>query len=250
MPAPTPAGGPSAGFPVTHLSLVRRVRSADADTRARAEDALAAVYWTPIYAHVRLAHRVELEDAEDLTQGFFIEALRRDLFGRYEPERARFRTYVRTCVDAYVLNTWKADRRLKRGGGARILPLDVAEVEGRLTSEAQGGADPDAVFHREWVRSVLLTALLRLRSDYERDGRAAHLAVFERYDIVAGGDAGRPTYGEVATQLGITTSQVTNWLASTRRDFRAIVLDTLRDLSGNDEEFRAEARALLGVDPP
>ena len=35
-------------------------------------------------------------------------------------------------------------------------------------------------------------------------------------------------------------------LAPTRRDFRAIVLETLRDLSGSDEEFRAEALALLG----
>jgi len=249
VPSPTPAGGASpAGFPVTHLSLVRRVRSADAETRARAEDALAAVYWAPIYAHVRLSHRVELEDAEDLTQGFFVEALRRDLFGRYEPERARFRTYVRACVDAYVHNEAKAQRRLKRGGGAHVLSLDIAELEERLASD--GHDDPDAVFHREWVRSVLVTAIARLRDRYEHLGRRTHLAIFERYDVMAGGEADRrPTYAELAASLGITATQVTNWLATTRRDFRAFVLDTLRDLSGNDEEFRAEARALLGIDP-
>src|SRR5689334_20916021 len=84
----------SSPFPATHLSLVRRVRSSDAETRARAQDALAAVYWAPIYAHVRLNHHQEPPDAEDLTQGFFVDALRRDLFARYEPQRARFRTYV------------------------------------------------------------------------------------------------------------------------------------------------------------
>ena len=43
------------------------------------------------------------EEARDITQGFFADALRRDLFARYAPDRARFRTYVRTCVDAFVL---------------------------------------------------------------------------------------------------------------------------------------------------
>lgn len=231
-------------FPQTHLSLVRRVRSTDADTRARAQDALAAVYWAPIYAHVRLTHRQEPADAEDLTQGFFVDALRRDLFARYDPERARFRTFVRRCVDSYVVNALQAEQRLKRGGGASMLPIDAADVETRLTTEVD--ADPDAVFHREWLRSVLVTAIARLHEQYEAAGRRVHLALFERYDM----SDDPPTYAELAAEHDIPATQVTNWLAATRRDFRAIVLDTLRDLSGSDDEFREEARALLGSTPP
>jgi RNA polymerase sigma factor (sigma-70 family) len=232
-------------FPSTHLSLVRRVRSTDAATRARAQDALAAVYWAPIYAHVRLTHRQEPADAEDLTQGFFVDALRRDLFARYEPERARFRTFVRSCVDSYVANALQAERRLKRGGDATHLPLDVADVEDRLTDEITDGSDPDAIFQREWVRSVLVTALGRLRDRYHTEGRYTHLALFERYDIQSA-EPTRPTYAQLAEEYEIPVTQVTNWLAATRRDFRTIVLETLRDLTGSDEEFRAEARALVG----
>jgi RNA polymerase sigma factor (sigma-70 family) len=236
-------------FPATHLSLVRRVRSADADTRARAQDALAEVYWAPIYAHVRMTHQQEPADAEDLTQGFFVDALRRDLFARYEPDRARFRTFVRTCVDSYVVNALKSEGRQKRGGGATFLSLDVADLEDRLTNEEDVASDPDAVFHREWVRSVLLTAIHRLGERYESLGRHVHLAIFERYDIQAA-ERGRPTYAELAAEHGIAETQVTNWLAATRRDFRVIVLETLRDLSGSDDEFREEARALLGIEAP
>ena len=234
-------------FPATHLSLVRRVRSSDADTRARAQDALAAVYWAPIYAHVRLTHRQEPADAEDLTQGFFVEALRRDLFARYEPGRARFRTFVRTCVDSYVANALRAERRVKRGGDATVLPIDVADVEDRLTIDDASQSDPDVVFHREWARSVLVTSLGRLRERYDALGRGLHLTLFDRYDIQAARDE-RPTYAELAAEYGIPATQVTNWLAATRRDFRALVLETIRDLSGSDEEFRAEARALLGIE--
>jgi RNA polymerase sigma factor (sigma-70 family) len=233
-------------FPATHLSLVRRARSGDAATRAGAEEALAAVYWTPIYAHVRLTHRQEPADAEDLTQGFFAEALRRDLFARYDPQRARFRTYVRRCVDSYVANALQAERRLKRGGGAAFVSIETAEIEGRLTSSS--AAEADAIFHREWVRSVLADAVRRLRERYRESGRAGHLALFERYDVADSEDA-RPTYAELAAEHDIPVTQVTNWLAATRRDFRAIVLDTLRDLSGSDDEFRADVRDLLGSEP-
>lgn len=237
----------SSPFPATHLSLVRRVRSDDADTRARAQDALAAVYWMPIYAHVRLNHHQEPPDAEDLTQGFFVDALRRDLFARYEPERARFRTFVRRCVDSYVMNALQAERRLKRGGGAHFVPIDIADFEKRLTAE-DATEDPDEVFHREWVRSVLVTAILRLRERYVLAGKNLRLALFERYDLAASTDE-RPTYSDLATEYDIPATQVTNWLAATRRDFRVVVLETLRDLCGSDEEFREEARALLGSAP-
>jgi len=230
-------------FPATHLSLVRRVRSTDADTRASAQDALAAVYWAPIYAHVRMSHHQDPADAEDLTQGFFVDALRRDLFARYDPERARFRTFVRRCVDSYVVNALQSEGRLKRGGNVSFVPIDVADVETRLTTERDD--DPDAVFHREWVRSVLVTAITALRERYEAADRRVHLALFERYDM----SDDPPTYAELAVEFGIPATQVTNWLAATRRDFRTIVLETLRDLSGSDEEFREEARALLGATP-
>jgi RNA polymerase sigma factor (sigma-70 family) len=233
-------------FPATHLSLLRRIRSDDADTRSRARDALASVYWAPLYTHVRLNHGVEPADAEDLTQGFFADALRRDLFARYDPARARFRTYLRACIDSYVANTFEAERRRKRGGGTAILSLDAAEVEGRLTSDA--GGDPDAVFHREWVRSVLAAALARLRRRYGESGRSIRLTLFERYDVADADGRARPTYPALAKEYGIPETQVTNWLAAARRDFRSAVLETLRDLSGSDEELRRDTLELLGIE--
>jgi RNA polymerase sigma factor (sigma-70 family) len=235
-------------FPITHLSLVRRAGSADAPTRERARDALAAVYWAPIYTHIRLANGATREDAEDLTQSFFVEAIRRDLFARYEPERARFRTYVRTCVDTFVANARRAERRLKRGGALRSVPIDVAEIEERLAHERSTATDVDAVFQREWARGVLAAAMTRLRERYEAKQKHLPLAVFERYDIASADSETRPTYADLAAEVGVSTMQITNWLAAVRRDFRQVVLETLRELTGNDEEFRAEARALLGVD--
>ena len=236
-------------FPATHRSLVNRIRSGDADAKSRARDLLAEVYWTPIYTYIRLDCHLQPADAEDLTQGFFAEALRRDLFARYEPTRARFRTYLRRCVDSYVVNARVAERRQKRGGGAAFLSLDAADAEHCLTTRPGRTPAPDEVFHRDWVRSVFSAALDRLGEQYRDAGRPVHLALFERYDVAGADDAVRPTYGELAAEYGIPVTQVTNWLAAARRDFRSAVLDTLRDLSGSDAEFRADALSLLGIEP-
>jgi DNA-directed RNA polymerase specialized sigma24 family protein len=230
-------------FPLTHASLLERTRSDDPDVRGRAHETLAAVYWGPVYAYVRLTHGAQLEDAEDLTQGFFAEAMRRNLFARYAAGRARFRTYLRACVDAFVANQRKAQRRLKRGGGTRTVPLDVADLEGRLRAEN----DVDTVFYNEWVRGIFALAVARLRARCEESGRRLQFAVFERYDLADVERTERPTYAQIAADLDIPVTQVTNWLAAVRREFREIVVDTLREICGSDEEFRAEARALLGL---
>ena len=58
------------------------------------------------------------------------------------------------------------------------------------------------------------------------------------------------TYEQVARQFGLKPSDVTNYLAFARREFRRIVLDQLREMTGSEEEFRREAHTLLGIDAP
>ena len=58
----------------------------------------------------------------------------------------------------------------------------------------------------------------------------------------------RPTYAVLARDLGMPLTEVTNQLAWARRVFRAAVLDAIRAFCATDDQFRAEARDLLGVD--
>ena len=96
-------------FPATRYSAVREAASADPETRRRGyESLLAAWYWKPVYKYLRVRWNASSEDAEDLTQGFFARAFEKGLLERYDLSRARFRTYLRTCLDSYVANERKA----------------------------------------------------------------------------------------------------------------------------------------------
>jgi DNA-directed RNA polymerase specialized sigma24 family protein len=238
-------------FPATRHSIVVAIRSPDAAVRDRALEALVGAYWRPIYKYLRVRWRAAPEDAEDLVQGFLARALEKGFFERYDPAQARFRTWLRTCVDGFAANEKKAAARLKRGGGTPPLPLDFESAEGELRHhDVADDLDPEAWFHREWVRSLFTLAVDELRRRCEAQGRQVHFALFEAYDLQGGEPGERSTYADLAGAHGIPVTQVNNFLAAARREFRDIVLERLREITASEAEFRQEARQLLGADPP
>jgi len=235
-----------AQFPATRHSIVAAIRSDGAETRRAAFDTLAGAYWKPVFKYIRLKWRVSPEDAADLTQAFFLRAFEKSFFAGFDPARARFRTYLRTCLDGFVSNVRKADGRLKRGGGVTLISIDVGEAERELQQQAANAVDDfDAYFHREWLRGLFASAAARLRETCAARGRPHRYALFEQYDLVDEPDD-RPTYGELARRFGLSAVDVTNELAAARREFRRLVLESLRELCASDEEFEAECRALTG----
>jgi len=233
-------------FPSTRHSIVAAMRSAQPGDRRAAFDTLVTAYWKPVFKYVRLKWHASPEDAADLTQGFFLRAFEKDFFSGFDSTRARFRTYLRTCLDGFVANARKADARLKRGGGVRLIPIDFGEAERELRLQAASRVDDfDAYFHREWLRGLFASAAGRLRDACAARGRTDRFAVFEQYDL-APDDRDRPTYAELARRLDLSPTDVTNELAAARREFRRLVLEALREQCATDEEFEAESRALTG----
>ena len=72
-----------------------------------------------------------------------------------------------------------------------------------------------------------------------------HFELFERYDLQD--DDCPSSYAQLAQELGLAATDVINYLAFARREFRRCVLEQLREMTASDEEFRREAQALLGV---
>jgi DNA-directed RNA polymerase specialized sigma24 family protein len=234
------------GFPPTRHSVIERIRDADPDARRQAFGDLIEGYWKPVYKHLRITWRLDEEEARDLTQSFFADAFQKSWLERYEPDKARFRTFVRVCADRFVMNVRQSASRLKRGGGVTTVPLDFDGAEREIAALPHAAPpEPDALFHQEFVRALFEKTVQDLRADYEAGGRGAYFTLFERYDLAP---AEGVSYAQLARELNLTTTQVTNGLAQVRRRFRERALETLRGLCGSDGEYRREARDLFGVD--
>ena len=165
---------------------------------------------------------------------------------RYDPAKAKFRTFLRTCLDRFVQNHQKAERAETRGGGQPHLPLDFPGAEQELAATAmQDRADLDRFFHDETVRALFARTVDAMRRAYDAEGKRVIFRVFERHDLHPSPDL---TYASVAREFNLTAAQVTNYLHAARRRFREQTLINLRALVGTDEEFRDEARALFGLE--
>jgi len=238
-------------FPVTRWSVIDAVKSEDSAEQARALDTLFAAYWKPVYKYVRLRWNRPPEDAQDLTQGFFAEVLERELLAKYEPAKSKLRTYLRLCVDSFVMNQEKAARRQKRGGDVTHVALDFQAAEGELagaTIDADSIPSPESLeefFEKEWVRSLFALAVEDLRKFCAERERGRTFRLFEEYDLAGDPDI---SYDKLAAEYAIPVTDVTNALSWARREFRRIALERLREICGSDEEFHREARAVFGSD--
>ena len=185
MYADSGSGSPR-GFPPTRASLTAALTSEDPGERRVGLESLIAVYWRPAYAHLRLRWRLESADAEDLVQEFFAAALQQEFFRGYDPDQARLRSFLRLCLDRFASKAHRAERRLKRGGGALHLALDFAGAEAGLDVSDPGESRDDA-FDAEWLRALFDAAIEALAAESRADGHEARFEVFRRYDLAPGG---------------------------------------------------------------
>ncbi len=230
---------------MTRHSVVLAAQSDNPAARSRAIEAIAVAYWRPVYKYVRMKWNIDREDAADFTQDFFTRLLEREFLDSYDSHKGRLRTFLRSCADRLFMNQTRDSKRLKRGGGSAHFSLDSEEAERELAI-APSSESPEERFEKEWVRNLFTQGLQRLRASCECGDKMIHFELFQRYDLE---DAdSKPSYTQMARERGLSVTDVTNYLAFARREFRRCVLDQLREMTATDEEFRCEAQALLGVE--
>ena len=247
MDVDTDIGGPLHRFPVTSHSAIIAAASDDVHVRQRALETIVASYWKPAYKYIRIKWQASNEDAKDLTQGFFATAIEKSYFAGYDAAKASFQTFFRTCLDRFIANQKKSDRRLKRGAGSDHLSLDFAGAESELASNLPATElNPEEFFQREWVRSLFTLSVEALEEVYKQTGRERQFKIFELYDLHDSAE-GKVSYSSLASEFDLKTTDITNYLAAARRDFRKLLLEKVRELTGTEAEFQAEVRS-LGID--
>jgi len=231
------------GFPTTRWSLILGSRQGG-DARREALDALFTAYWKPLYFYLR-RKGLPVEAAEDAVQGLFVQLLERDFLERLDPARGRFRSYLKTAADHYLVDLHEKDAARKRGGDFRFVSLDVILAERDLPGAPER---PDDAYDREWALEVMERAVARLRQEYEdgtRRGRPEAVLRFFSLGMAA------PSYVDAAAACGMNVSQFKAALHRARRRFREIlreeVAGTVDDPAQAEVELVELQRLLAGA---
>ncbi|MEO8698452.1 MAG: sigma-70 family RNA polymerase sigma factor [Kofleriaceae bacterium] len=220
-------------FPITSRSILDDLGSGDESRKARARERLADQYWTAIYAYLRYRWRLDPDRASELTQELFLRDLERETFAKFDPERARFRTFLRTCADNLVRDQIRYDSAAKRGAEEVVAFEEAGERELASISTT---LTPEEAFEQAWRNRVVAMARVRLDSNLRSRGKAKHAEIFAMFHD----EDPPPSYADAAARLAVTVHDVTNWLHAARREWRTQFSLLLHEGGINQEDLATE----------
>ncbi len=213
----------------------------------QAREALAELcrtYWRPIFSFVcRRGH--SSEDAQDLTQDFFVMILESNWLRQADESRGRFRSFLLKSLQNFLNHAAERKQARKRGGGLQFVSWDewMADAPSELTVTPQSleSMPPERLFDLRWAAAVVEQALRRLREECEAKGRLRLFEVLSKHFITERGDI---SYAELASSLGIAETMVKKQLHNLRQRYRWLLREEVAHTVDNPADVDDEIRHL------
>jgi len=231
-------------FVTTRWSLILSAANLGSEEQ-KARDALAElcrVYWRPIFLFVR-TRGYSVEDAQDLTQDFFVTILKKNWLQHADRNRGRFRSLLLKSLQNFLINSAEKTHAHKRGGGVEFISWDdwMAEAQSDLSipGATLESLPPERLFDLTWGATVVEHALQRLREECESKGK---LWLFQALSSHLTDERDEVSYARLSVELGIAETAVKKQLHNMRQRYRSLLRDevsqTVEDPADVDDEIR------------
>ncbi len=231
-------------FPATRWSLVARVGHVDTQVKRAALAEVLRAYVPALRSHLVIRKRIPVDRADDLLQGFLSnKVLEEELIPRAERERGKFRSFLLTALDRFVLNQVEYERAKKRVAEGGVVSVDDA------LEHPEGDSGPADAFDVAWARQVLNMAVARMRAECESSGRGDVWGVFTGRVLAPTLEGAEPVaYEDLIRQFALRDVAVANNLVTTgkrmyARQLKAVVSEYEPDASLEQEV--AELKQIL-----
>jgi RNA polymerase sigma factor (sigma-70 family) len=237
----------AAGFRSTNWTLVLKAAQSQAPGGPAALAELCRLYWYPLYAFVR--HRgYRPDDAQDLTQGFFLHLLTHRALGHVDPLKGKFRSFLLASLQNFLSTESDRARCLKRGANVEFVPWDTQSVEERYRLEPADDLTAEKIFEARWAMTLLGEVMERLREQYASQAKAATFETLQAFlDPI---NSRTPlSYEQTATALRVSVGAVKALIHRLRRQYTSLLREevarTVGDPAEVDEEIHALCAALM-----
>ena len=123
----------AAWFATTHWSVVLVACQQNSAAPTEALERLCSTYWYPLFVYLRRSG-YQTQDAQDLTQSFFVHLLDKDRLRTVSPLKGKFRSFLLVSLKNFLTNEFDKSQALKRGGNfpsSPSRPRAVKLVTGR-----------------------------------------------------------------------------------------------------------------------
>jgi DNA-directed RNA polymerase specialized sigma24 family protein len=238
--------GDQRAFATTRWSLIlSAAKSESGEQQARdALEELCRIYWRPVFSFI-CRRGYSTEDAQDLTQDFFVKILERGWLQHADRNRGRFRTLLLTSLQNFLVNAAERSHTRKRGGDLEFISWDdwMAEAPSQLSisDQALGSLPAERLFDVRWATTVLAQALRRLREECEGKDRLRLFYALSRYLTE---ERDEVSYANLSATLGVAETAVKNQLHIMRQRYRCLLRDEVAHTVENSADVEDEIRYL------
>jgi len=236
-------------FATTRWSLILSAAHSERGEQKAHEalNELCRTYWRPVFSFV-CRRGYSMQDAQDLTQDFFVKILEPGWLSHADPDRGRFRSLLRRSLQNFLINAAERTHTRKRGGEMKFVSWDdwMAEAPSQLSLSAQAldSLPPERLFDLRWAVTVVEHALRRLREECESKGKrrlfhalSSHLTA-ERDEV---------SFAKLSTELGIAESAVIKQLYNLRQRYRSLLRDEVAQTVADPGDVEDEIRYLCAA---
>ena len=230
-------------FTTTRWTLVLEAADTKSPHAREALEDLCERYWHPLYVYVR-RRGYGPEEAQDLTQGFFVQLLGKKYIKAADPQRGKFRSFLLTSLKNFLANQWDRASARKRGGGRAPISLDFEQGESLYQVAAADNTSPDRVYEQRWALTLIDQTLARLAAEMEEAGQSRR---FNDLKPFLTGEASGTRYRPVAEGLGMTEGAVKVAVHRLRRRFGGLLREEVGQTVSDAVQVDEEIHYLLSV---
>jgi RNA polymerase sigma factor (sigma-70 family) len=232
----------TAAFATTRWSLVLAAQG-DSPAAEEALEKLCRIYWRPLYTFAR-RQGSDVEEARDLTQGFFQLLLtRRDLDSAHR-EKGRLRSYLLTSFKHFIGIERRRQMTIKRGRDHWLIPLEELHATEQSASAFAGPLSADRLYERRWALTLIEQVLKRLKEEYRATGNAL---LFKCLKQLLPDEPAPPSRPEIAARLGMTDNALRQAFHRFRHRYQLLLREEIGHTVTDPSEIEDELRHLITV---
>ena len=229
-------------FATTHWSVVLEAQG-ESPAAQEALEKLCRTYWRPVHSFVR-RQGVGIEEAKDLTQGFFALLLERRDLDAVRREKGRLRSYLLTSLKHFIASEQRRAMAVKRGKGQRLVPLEELSAIERIEMEPADALSADRLYERRWALTLMEQVLRRLKDEYHTAGNAE---LFDLLKQLLPDEPGAPSQAEIAARLGMTENAVRQAFYRFRQRYQSLLREEIAHTVATPGDIEDELRHLISV---